>query len=67
MKDPFSGLFALQQLPEPDILRKQVTDIVDFIPQKLSQLPRVVNGRLAAAKAAKTHNVVDNYLYVNTG
>jgi len=61
------SLFALQQLPEPDILRKQVTDIVDFIPQKLSQLPRVVNGRLAAAKAAKTHNVVDNYLYVNTG
>ena len=46
---------------------KQVTDIVDFIPQKLSQLPRVVNGRLAAAKAAKTHNIVDNYLYVNTG
>ena len=56
-----SGIFALRQLPEPAVLRTRLVEIADFVPQRLNRLPQVVNGRLAAAKAAKTKDVVDNY------
>ena len=61
----YTGLFALRQLPEPEVLRTRLVEIADFVPQKLNRLPLVVNGRLAKAKAARTKNVVDNYYQQN--